>query len=301
MIYEIKHEIKYKYSKPVFFDPHSIYLRPRENGAQALTRFKISIEPKPVLQSWITDVFGNALLRIWFDQESDFLSFKTEARVHTKCTNPFDYLPENDFLLMPGQYPREIQSYFEPYSQRQFEVLPVDVVQFSEQIAARCGSKVLSFLPELCHEIYQNFKLVNREQGEALDSATTLARKEGACRDLAMLFIACCKAQNLAARFVSGYYEGDSSMTEKDLHAWVEVYIVGGGWRGFDPSTGLAVNETYVPLAAAPKPYLISPTRGTFRGTGVTSKLLTKVSMTAYQTKTKKVFGKGSASKLSVV
>ncbi len=50
------------------------------------------------------------------------------------------------------------------------------------------------------------------------------------------------------------------------MHAWAEVYVPGGGWRGYDPSQGLAVAATHVAVAAAADPRLAAPISGTFRG-----------------------------------
>jgi len=35
-----------------------------------------------------------------------------------------------------------------------------------------------------------------------------------------------CRALGLAARFVSGYQQGDPNQKEQDLHAWAEVYLL---------------------------------------------------------------------------
>jgi hypothetical protein len=32
---------------------------------------------------------------------------------------------------------------------------------------------------------------------------------------------------------------------------WAEVYVDGGGWRGFDPTTGLAVGDNHIAVARA--------------------------------------------------
>ena len=114
--------------------------------------------------------------------------------------------------------------------------------------------------------------------GAPFAAETTLREQEGSCRDLAVLFCAACRAVGLAARFVSGY-ERDASLQENgDLHAWAEVYLEGGGWRGYDPSRALAVASTHVAVAAASDPLLASPVSGTFRG-AATAKLEFSISM----------------------
>ena len=70
----------------------------------------------------------------------------------------------------------------------------------------------------------------------------------------------------IAARFVSGYEIGAAEADGGDLHAWAEVYLQGGGWRGFDPSRGLAVADSHVAVAAASDPLLAAPVTGTYRG-----------------------------------
>jgi len=55
----------------------------------------------------------------------------------------------------------------------------------------------------------------------------------------------------IVARFVSGYQEGDAQQESRNLHAWVEVYLSGAGWRGYDPTLGLVVSDRHIPLAAS--------------------------------------------------
>lgn len=80
-----------------------------------------------------------------------------------------------------------------------------------------------------------------------------------------MLYLAVARACGFAGRFVSGYY-APAGVAENELHAWPELYIPGGGWRGFDPTAGLAVADRHVALAYAPDPLGAAPVDGTYRG-----------------------------------
>ena len=129
-----------------------------------------------------------------------------------------------------------------------------------------------AFLIKLADRIHHEFQHVGRFEGEPMAPEQTLSGRSGACRDTAMLFVAACRSQGLAARFVSGYsIHHPPEVTEHELHAWAEVYLSGAGWRGYDPSLGLAVADGHLVLATAPDHRLAAAVTGTYRGTGVTS------------------------------
>jgi transglutaminase-like putative cysteine protease len=52
---------------------------------------------------------------------------------------------------------------------------------------------------------------------------------------------------------------------------WPEVYLPGGGWRGYDPTHGLAVADAHVAVAACREPHGATPIEGSFRGDDVSS------------------------------
>jgi transglutaminase-like putative cysteine protease len=70
----------------------------------------------------------------------------------------------------------------------------------------------------------------------------------------------------IAARFVSGYEYAAAERPDTYMHAWAEVYFPGAGWRGYDPSRGLAVTNTHVAVAAGFDHNLASPVAGLFCG-----------------------------------
>lgn len=108
----------------------------------------------------------------------------------------------------------------------------------------RCIDKIIWKFSRNRHEI--------RESGDPQTSAETFARRQGACRDLAVAYIECCRTVGIAARFVSGYKCGfDRPGEDAYMHAWVEIFLPGAGWRGYDPSIGLAVADGHIALVSA--------------------------------------------------
>lgn len=264
MRFEVIHEIEYRYSSPVFLEPQTFYLRPREDASQRLLRFDLTLDPEPAIYSEQTDPSGNAMARAWY--RGTWERFRIEARSEVEIIrpNPFDYLPDEGCVRLPVQYRPETARWLNP----SLCGPPVDasVTAFAAGIAARVQNETLSFLFEFCREISVVIKRIHRATGAAWPAAETLVRREGSCRDTAVLFMECCRSLGLAARFTSGYFEGDHEDPENELHAWCEVYLEGGGWRGFDPINGLAVGEAYLSLASAPDGELLAPVSGSFRG-----------------------------------
>jgi transglutaminase-like putative cysteine protease len=57
------------------------------------------------------------------------------------------------------------------------------------------------------------------------------------------------------------------------------VYLPGAGWRGYDPTRGLAVAQHHVAVAAAADPQFAAPVTATYRGDNVQAELHTEVSI----------------------
>ena len=73
----------------------------------------------------------------------------------------------------------------------------------------------------------------------------------------------------LAARYVMGYVAPMNSTVlngSAASHAWAEVLIPGGGWRGFDATHLLVVNDCYITVAVGRDSTDAVPQRGSFKG-----------------------------------
>jgi len=90
----------------------------------------------------------------------------------------------------------------------------------------------------------------------------------GVCQDQAHVFVACCRASGIPARYVSGYvYTGTTG--EVASHAWADAWLgQGEGWLSLDVSHGAATGAAHCRLAVG-RDYLdAAPVRGVRRGGG---------------------------------
>lgn len=267
MRYQITHITTYTYSQPIRLEPHTIRLRPRCDGWQTLQEFELEVSPKPSGQSAIIDLDGNTMIKAWFDTTlTDQLHIKTRSHVETHCTNPFNYLLDSWTLKLPLDYPASLQGQLQPYLIGHWRSIDPVAVELAQDIYHAVAGDTVTFLMELNQRIYQTCKHSVRETGEPLPPSITWKQQVGSCRDVAVLFMEVCRAIGLAARFVSGYQEGDPDTEQRYLHAWVEVYLPGAGWRGYDPTLGLAVADGHIALAASAISGSAAPVTGGFRG-----------------------------------
>jgi len=143
----------------------------------------------------------------------------------------------------------------------------VAVSSLVAQVEAASDGSPTDFLVMLNQWIYTQIEREIRDHGAAQTPAQTLRLRRGACRDQTMLFVAAAGAAGLAARFVSGYQDKSALETPRRyLHAWPEVYLPGGGWRGFDPTRGIVVADGHVPVAASVSPEGAAPVAGSYFG-----------------------------------
>ena len=271
MLCRIRHRTRYDYGRRVFLEPHLVRLAPRGDACQRLLSFAAAIDPAPAGRALITDALGNTILSVWFSDVTDYFEVTTEAVVETLRANPFDYLVDARRAVLPAPLDRGERAVgaacLAPPEGAARRVLAL------AETLRRDNGAPQDFALALLGWMRANLGAVVRHEPGILDPDAVLAAGEASCRDLAVFYIAACRHVGIPARFASGYHEGDPDSAERDLHAWAELLLPGGGWRGFDPTLGLAVADRHVVLAAAPHPDDASPISGSFRGDGATAAL----------------------------
>jgi transglutaminase-like putative cysteine protease len=272
MHFEIEHVTTYSYSRPVHLGPHVLRLTPRCDGSQQLLEYSCEVFPRPSLQASALDAEGNVVTRLWFIGETPELRIASTFRLETLQDNPYDYLLETPATRLPMPYNEREAPLLAPY--RYPGTPSAKVITLAMQLARRNSRNTLAFLNDLNDMLHGDFEREIRPSGPPQPPEVTLERGRGACRDLAVLFITICRLEGIAARFVSGYQaRAETERPRRYLHAWPEVYLPGGGWRGYDPSHGSAVANAHVAVAAACSAADAAPIEGSFYGSGATSGL----------------------------
>lgn len=262
----ISHVTHYRYSEAVRLAPHILRLTPRRAGIECLEH-QITIDPEPESLRDATDADGNTLTHVTFGSPTAHLRIESRFSLRTTASSAvvapgLPALPwapgANDSLL----------------DYRTRAAIAPDVAAFARGIASEAGWRAPAFLDRLNRALYARTSRKVRPQGAARAAVDTLARREGACRDLTVLFIDACRSLGIAARFVSGYQaRTERADGRRHLHAWPEAFLPGAGWHGFDPTHGARVTDAHVALCAAPDQAGTMPLEGGFYGAGVTADL----------------------------
>lgn len=219
--------------------------------------------PRPLESTAMLDVFGNAALQISFTGLHGELSIEASSRTETLRNNPFDYLLlDSQFRKLPAAYDPRSKEALSPHLKREENDPRID--KWAKEVATFTQSDTQAFLLRLSSDIYRDYQSETRHSGAPYAPSETFDRKQGSCRDLAVLFMDACRSQDIACRFVSGYIYEPSRADSADLHAWSEVYLPGGGWRGYDPSRGVAVADRHIPIAVGPTADWAAPTEGCY-------------------------------------
>lgn len=278
MRFTIGHSITYRYGKTVFLEPLIVRLRPRCDATQRLDSFALQVTPLPAGTTECIDFDGTSTTFLWFEDVHPVLTIEASSQVETFRTNPFDYLVHPpEALQLPMRYDSVSESQLQPYIIGKHPHRDVD--SLGERLKAECSGNTLGFLDRLVQYIAGEFEKPIRRDGDPFEPHVTLAQRSGACRDLTLLFMEVCRSLGLAARFVGGYAAGGEHGVKRELHAWAEVYLPGAGWRGYDPSAGIAVADRHVAVAAGATATSAAPTSGTYRGTGAVSELSYEISI----------------------
>jgi transglutaminase-like putative cysteine protease len=265
--YKITHHTLYSFPSLVKLQPHTLRLRPREGHELRIESSKLEIFPVAT-RRWHRDAEGNSVLIANFTDDTRTLDIKSEILIQQYDLAPFDFLVADYAVDYPFNYLDEDRILLLPY-------LTTTQGPTHSALTNRLASlwqpgemiQSIALLQRLNRRIYQSMAYQQREEEGVQSPQQTIGTGSGSCRDFANLFMSAARGFGFAARFVSGYVYPN---TEYDLsgstHAWVEVFIPGAGWKGFDPTNGSVVGDQHIAVAVARLPESVPPVAGSYFG-----------------------------------
>jgi len=246
-------------------------VRPREGHDQRLIAARLDIDPPPQDLRWLHDVFGNSVAVARFSGRAATLRFESDVRLehipmdaesvaiedYARCY-PFTYSSED----MPDLLRSIERGHHDPYR---------IVDDWARRFIRKDGqTDTLTMLAEITSTIRRTFTYIARYEMGTQTPVETLQRRQGTCRDFAVLMIEAARARGRAARFVSGYVYapglGEGRVGGGNTHAWVRIFLPGSGWVEFDPTNGIVGSRGLVRVAIARDPYQAVPLSGTWAG-----------------------------------
>ncbi|WP_394728546.1 transglutaminase domain-containing protein [Altererythrobacter sp. GH1-8] len=107
----------------------------------------------------------------------------------------------------------------------------------------------LDFLHALSTHVRDHVAYTKGTTGPNTTAEEAVEAGTGVCQDHAHIFIGAARANDIPARYVSGYLMMNDRIDQEATHAWAEAHVEGLGWVGFDISNGISPDPRYVRVA----------------------------------------------------
>jgi transglutaminase-like putative cysteine protease len=250
----IVHRTAYRYDEPVKYSAQTLRLTPRREGRQHVLTWSMQSPGRRVEQ---VDAHGNVTHLLTVEDP--------HKEIEIVVTGDVEVAGEGELLAHEG-----------PLSPLAY--LFATPLTVANEAVATLAKEHLGGAGDLRDRLYSLAggvgERVHYTKGSTSveDSATAvLTRGEGVCQDQAHVFIACCRAAGIPARYVSGYLytgTGENGGTAAS-HAWVDAWISDSkGWLGIDVTHRGPASMQHCRLAVG-RDYLdAAPVRGVRRGGG---------------------------------
>ncbi len=249
----IHHRTSYRYDEPVKYSAQALRLTPRREGRQRILSWSIHAPGRRTEQ---LDAHGNV---------THLLTVEDPHReIEIVVAGSVEIAMERELLAHEGPLSPLAYLATTPLTAADEPILALSHLYLDGPAPTRHR---LYDLAEGVHERVRYKPGVTSVEDSA---AAALARGEGVCQDQAHLFISCCRAAGIPARYVSGYlYSGSGDGSTAASHAWVDAWIKdSNGWLGIDVTHSEPTGMHHCRLAVG-RDYLdAAPVRGVRRGGG---------------------------------
>jgi len=262
----IRHTTVYRYAAPVTFGDHRLMFRPRDSHDLRLLETGLQISPTANVR-WLHDVFGNSIAVASFLEPAQELQLVSTIRLEHFPGIALEFPLEPYARHHPFSYSAEEVPDLGRTMERHYPDPDHRIDQWAHRFVAGPGeTDTQALLVSITAAIREELRYEAREAEGTQTPIETLDCSAGTCRDYALFMMEAARSLGFAARFVSGYLYDDSVVGGGATHAWVQIYLPGGGWVEFDPTNALIGGQKLVRVAVTRDPSQAIPVSGTWTG-----------------------------------
>ena len=276
ILLSISHLTRYTYEGAVQDSFNEARLQPITDILQQCRDFRFTIDPASSVRDY-PDFYANCVHYFDVPQPHESLEVLAESEVQT-ITETRGPVPEAGLKSLED--PSVKEHHFDFLHASEFVSLEADV--WREAVDALPGgvSDVWNDTVAIGEYIHRNYKYTPLSTNVNTRATEVIKKKQGVCQDFAHLMLGLLRTHGIPARYVSGYFLNQHKLPGEieASHAWLEVFIPGYGWKGYDPTHRREADTRYVKLAVGRDYGDIRPVGGTFRGKG-TRKMVVEVSV----------------------
>jgi transglutaminase-like putative cysteine protease len=249
----ILHRTAYRYDEPVKYSAQALRLTPRREGQQRVLSWAIHAPGRRIEQ---VDAHGNVTHLLTLEDPHKEIEIIVSGSVEVA----------REGALMPHEGPLSPLAYLATTPL----TAPDETITALSKHYLRSEAPVRERLYALAGGVQERVQYQKGSTSVEDSAAAALARGKGVCQDQAHVFISCCRAAGIPARYVSGYlYSGGDDGGVAASHAWVDAWIGDSkAWLGVDVTHREPTGVQHCRLAVG-RDYLdAAPVRGVRRGGG---------------------------------
>jgi transglutaminase-like putative cysteine protease len=259
MLLDIVHETLYRYAVPASYSVQVLRLWPRADTGQHVLHWTLEAPGRRWAQE---DAFGNVVHVVSLTEPHGEIRAVARGQVQTQGRRGL--LRAHDLAVPPLAF---------ALATRLTAGAPAVERLAASAFGTRHGPEAASreALEALMQAVHGHVAYVQGVTEVHDTAAEVLAHRRGVCQDLAHVFLACCRARGIPARYVSGYILTDAAHAAS--HAWAEAWLPrahggAGAWLGFDVTHNRLTGPELCRLALGRDYADASPVRGMHVGGG---------------------------------